>query len=217
MAAVTSAIIGGAGLAMSAYQAYQGNKNAQEGKDALANYKRQDLAESNPYKNLQISTVGSDLMREESSRNMATAMSGINNAGTRAIIGGTPRLVAEQNNVNRNIQKELDDQVARRNFAIAQDQTAIRDLQENREISDLAGIGQQIQTGRQDMWSGIRGMGSSAMSLAQSGVFNGTPQVEGVEGVESFLKPVGLTPTYTNSLIPKAPSLPSFFKSNPLG
>lgn len=177
MAAVTSAILGGAGLAMSAYQAYQGNKNTQQGRDALANYKRQDLAESNPYKTLPISTVGSDIMREDNQINSANAIDAMREGGSRGI-AMLPMLSAQNNQVNQETRAYLDNQINKRNYTIAQDQTAIRDLRENREISDLAGIGQQIQTGRQDMWSGIRGIGSSAMYAANNIDWNGDGQTQ---------------------------------------
>lgn len=211
MAAATAVAL--TGLAMAGYQAYQGHKNAQEGRDALADYKRQDLAKSNPYKNLQISTVGSDIMREDNQINSANAIDAMREGGSRGI-AMLPMLTARNNQANQETRAYLDNQVLKRDYAIAGDQTAIRDMQENRENADLAGIGQQIQVGRQDMWSGFRGMGNAAMWAAQNGAFEGTPQVE---GVESALKPVGLTPAYTNSLIPKAPSIPSFYKFNPLG
>jgi hypothetical protein len=175
MAAATAVAL--SGLALSGYQAYQGYKNNKDGKDALANYKRQNLAESNPYKNLQISTVGSDIMRQDNQINSANAIDAMREGGSRGI-AMLPMLSAQNNQANQETRAYLDNQVLKRDYAIAGDQTAIRDMQENRENADLAGIGQQIQTGRQNMWSGIRGMGNSAMYAANNIDWNGDGETQ---------------------------------------
>ena len=164
--ATATAIMGGLGLAKGIYDTVDGKRKEKARQAELDAYQRQELA--NTYKDMQISTIGSDAMREESSRNMATAMNSIGNAGTRAIIGATPRLVAEQNNVNRNIQKELDDQVIKRNYAIAGDDTRIQQMQEQRENADLAGLGNAIDVARQDANTGMNTMFNSIGTVASS-------------------------------------------------
>lgn len=167
MAVATSmAIMGGIGLAKGAYDTISSAKREKARQAELDAYQRQEL--TNAYKDMQISTIGSDAMREESSRNMATSMNTIGNAGTRAIIGATPKLVAEQNNVNINIQKELDDQVIKRNYAIAQDDAQIRGMQEQRENADLAGLGNAIDVARQDTNMGMNTMFNSIGTVASS-------------------------------------------------
>ena len=154
MAVATSmAIIGGLGLAKGAFDTIQAGKEKKQHQAELDAYQRQEL--TNKYKEMQISTIGSDMMRDESSKNMATAMNTIGNAGTRAIIGATPKLLAEQNDVAKTIQKGLDDQLMRKNYAIAQDDAQIRGMQEQREYQDLAGIGNAIDTARQDANTGM--------------------------------------------------------------
>ena len=75
---------------------------------------------------------------------------------------------AEQNDVDRNIQKGLDDQLIRKNYAIAQDDAQIRTMQEQREIGDLAGLGNAVDTARQDMNMGMNTALNGAMSIASS-------------------------------------------------
>lgn len=170
MAVATSmAIIGGLGLAKGVFDTIKAGKEKKQRQAELDAYQRQEL--TNAYKDMQISTIGSDAMREESSRNMATAMNTIGNAGTRAIIGATPKLVAEQNNVGRGIQKELDDQLIKKNYAIAQDDAQIRGLQEQRENADLAGLGNAIDTARQDMNMGLNTALNGAMTIG-AGIYN---------------------------------------------
>jgi hypothetical protein len=173
MAVATSmAIIGGLGLAKGIYDTVSASSDKKKRQAELDAFQRQDL--TNSYENMQISTIGSDVMREESSRNMATSMNTIGNAGTRAIIGATPKLVAERNNVGREIQKNLDDQVQKRNYAIAVDDGRIRDMQEQRDNADLAGLGNAINVANQDMNTG--------MNTALNGVMAGASSMTGTIG-----------------------------------
>ena len=165
MAAATATALIGRGLA--AFQAIDGMDQKRKAQNALQDYKRQNLDASNPYENIQISTVGTDIMREESQRNNANAVDALRNGGTRGV-AMIPQLVAGQNRQNQEIRAYLDDQINKRNYAIAGDQTAIRGMKEDRENADLAGLGQQMQTGRQDMWSGFRGLASAGMYAANN-------------------------------------------------
>ena len=201
MAAATATAILGGGLA--AYQAIDGA--SQKRKAQNQRYKRQDLDASNPYENIPISTVGSDIMTEQSQMNNANAVDALRNGGTRGI-AMIPQVVANSNRQNQEIRSYLDDQVTKRNYAIAGDKTAIRGMKEERENADLAGLGQQMQVGRQDMWNGFRRLGNTAMYAANNIDFSGSnPQVS---GVESYLKPSGLVsggnelklPNYSNIL-----------------
>ena len=206
--ATTTAIIGGLGLAKGIYDTASASKKEKARQAELDAYQRQEL--TNAYKDMQISTIGSDAMREESSRNIATAMNTVGNAGTRAIIGATPKLVAEQNDVNKNIQKELDDQVQKRNYAIAGDDAQIRSMQEQRENADLAGLGNAIDVARQDKNMGMNTMLNGAMTVASSIYDKETeerPQVEGVSsitpaGLAKFpAQTIGLQPTINSNMI----------------
>ena len=201
MAAATSmAIMGGLTLAKGASDTISASKRQKQAQADLDAYQRQEL--SNVYKDMQISTIGSDLMREESSRNIATAMNSIGNAGTRAIIGATPKLVAEQNNVDRAIQKDLDEQVQKRDYAIAGDDAQIRGMQEQREYQDLAGLGNAIDTARQDQNMGMNTMLNGVMSAASGisgSIGNSTPKVKPV----STLNPIGIQkPSFSKFELP---------------
>lgn len=214
MAAITSAAIGGAGLLMSGYQAYKGNQAKRQGQKDLQNYERQSLdsQKANPYRNLQVSTVGSDAMREENQRTTANTVDALRSGGTRGI-AMLPSVVAANNNANNEIRNYLDNQIINRNNLIAGDDVRLRAMMEARENADLAGIGNEIQVGRQDMWSGIRGMGNSAMALANSGVFDRSNAP--VDATENQLKPVTtVKPTIVNNQI-TAPKIPSFLGQQP--
>lgn len=170
MAVATSmAIIGGLGLAKGAFDTISAAKRQKQHQAELDSYQRQEL--TNAYKDMQLFTAGNDMMRDDASRNMATAMNTIGNAGTRAIIGATPKLLAEQNNANRELQKGIEDQQTKRAYAIAGDETRIRDMQEQRDNADLAGLGNAIDTARQDKNMGINTALNGAMTIG-AGIYN---------------------------------------------
>jgi hypothetical protein len=187
-AAITTTAIG-TGLA--AYQTYQGKENKRKGEKALRDYDRQDLDASNPYENIPISTVGSDLMREESQRTSANAIDAIRGMGSRGA-AYLPGIISANNTATRGARAYLDDQITKRNYAIAGDETAIRSMKENREEADLAGLGNQIQVGRQDMWSGLRGLGNSAIYGANNIDFSKENPV--VDPISGKIKTAGLKP-----------------------
>ena len=200
-AAVTSAVVGGAGLLMSGYQTIQGMKDRNAAKNAINNYDRQDLV--NPYKDVQISTVGTDLMREEAARTSANLIDLVSNAGQRAILSAVPKIQSNTNDMNREAQVTLDNQVQKREYAIAEGENNVMGMTEARENADLAGLGRQLEVGRQDMWSGIRGIGSSAMFALN----NYQPRERGIaEPVDNYIKPsgiVGYTPPLPTASLPK--------------
>lgn len=160
MAAITTAAIGVAGAG---YQILQGERQRKQAQDALNEYDRQEI--ENVYKDVPISTVGSDLMREETARTAATLTNAARETGTRGVLSSIPRIQSGINDANRESQRYLDDQVIRRNYAIADDERRIQGMTENRENADLAGIGQQLEVGRQNTFSGIRALGSNLSFL----------------------------------------------------
>lgn len=164
MAAVTTSVLG---LGMSGFQAWQGFDDKRKGQKALQDYNRQDLDQSNAYEDIAISTVGTDIMREEAQRSSANTVDALRNMGSRGA-AMLPGVLANDNRNNQEGRDYIDNQINKRSYAIAGDQTAIRGMKEDRENADLAGIGQQMQSGQQNMWSGIRGVGSSMMYAANN-------------------------------------------------
>lgn len=158
MAALTSAILG-AGLA--GYQIYEGAQQKKQAQAALDNYQRQEL--KNPYENIQISTIGSDLIRQESGRTTANLVDASRNAGIRGIMGNLPRIQAYNNLQNQEAQKYLDDQNIKRQYAIAGDETNLRQIREQRDFANISALGSQFNAGNIQMWDGIKGVGGALM------------------------------------------------------
>lgn len=191
MAAVTTAAIG---AASAGFQIYKGVQDSKKAKQALENFSPQEL--ENSYANMQISTLGSDYMREQSSINNANMVDAARNGGTRGIYGAIPQIVEAGNKANRETMNYLDKQVIERDYAIAGDQGAIRGIQENRDNASLEGIGNLMEVGRQNMFSGIRGAGAAAMYAANNIDFsNPTPDVSSIDN----LKPMGVN-TFKNAV-----------------
>tara|TARA_R110002012_G_scaffold304591_1_gene508162 strand:- start:9991 stop:10533 length:543 start_codon:yes stop_codon:yes gene_type:complete len=168
MGAATTAIIGGAmGLGQMA-SGIIGKSNAQKDLDNLEtpNY-------TNAYEDIEISTIGSDLIKEQGQMTTAGLIDFAKSGGTRLAAGMIPKIGAFNNEFNKEARKYLDDQVLNREYAIADDNTRLRQMEERRYLGELQGIGQAIQANRQDIWSGVRGFGSAAMYAGRNGLFEG--------------------------------------------
>lgn len=195
MAAVTTAAIS---IGVSGYMAYNAAEEKKEAKRAMNSYDRQDL--KNPFENVQISTVGSDLMREESGRTSANLVDAVRQGGDRAIISAIPKIQAYTNLENRDAQKYIDDQVLKREYAIAGDETNMRAMKENRDNANIAAISSQIDKADQDMWNGISGVASGISYGANSiQATSKPPTVREPVAPASTLKPAGAIPLAKNT------------------
>lgn len=177
MAAATA--IGLGGLALSGVQAIDGMNRSKKAQRELNNYERQEL--DNAFENVQISTMGADLMREEGARTTANLVDATQMGGARTVIGGIPRVVGASNEINREAAKMLDDQVQRREYAIAGDNARIEGITENRDIANINALSSQVEAGRQDMWSGF---GSALSSAAYMG--RGLKEIKGEDTGKGF-------------------------------
>lgn len=173
MAAVTGGVLA---AGMAAYTIANAEKQKRDAKRALNDYERQDL--TNAFEDMPISTVGSDFMREQADQLSAGLTDAARQGGSRTISAAIPQIVAATNDINREGQVYLDDQVNKRNYAIADDNTRIRGMKENRENADLAGIGQQLETSRQDSFNGMRGAYAALSSIGAN--YQPRPYVEAI-------------------------------------
>ncbi|WP_062057377.1 hypothetical protein [Aquimarina longa] len=161
MAAATTIVAGslmaGGGLA----KAFSGGAQARKYKNMIHNYDRQDL--TNLAQNIQLSTYGSDLIKNETALNTATIMNGVQQAGSRAIIGATGKIAGMGIEANQKAVLDLDKQQQKRQYAMYEEGARIRNMQEQRENSDLAGMGAMYEAGRQTMWGGIGDVAQAGM------------------------------------------------------
>ena len=191
MAAVTSLVIGGLAVATSGFQMINGMKETKQARNAAENFERQDL--ENVFQDMPISTVGSDLMREESGRTNASLVDASMSGGIRGVLGALPKIQAQTNNQNRQAQAELDGQFQDRNRLIANDNVRIQSMQEQRDNQELGGIGARMQAGREDTFNGMRGMVNGA-GLMASGLGSKSPEeTTGMEGEKVSTTAMGLS------------------------
>lgn len=176
MAAATTAVLG---LGMSAYQMVDGISREKKNQRALDDYERQEL--DNAFKEIQISTYGADLLREENARTSAGLIDSARQGGSRSIIGGIPRIVGATNQINQEAGRLIDGQVVNREYAIAGDNARIEGITENRDNQNINALSSQVQAGRQDFMSGMMGAASAAAYGAENIDFGGTSN-DGLQG-----------------------------------
>jgi len=148
-----AALAGGLGVVNGLSQMISGSKEKRAAQRALENYQRQQL--ENVQEGRTVSTLGSDLQREEQARLASTQVDALRGGGTRALVGGLGRVEAGNQRVNQQIGEDLDMQQKEIDAAIAQDQANIRGMQENRENADIAALSSQYMAAKQDQNTGI--------------------------------------------------------------
>jgi hypothetical protein len=136
----------GGQLGLGIYNAFEQSKNKLEAQRALEDYQRQELENSNVYKNMRIATMGTDLQKEEQARLASTQMDTLAGAGVRGVIGGTGRVQANSERVNNQIASDLERQQIERERLIASDNANIRSMIENREQNDINALSSQYNT-----------------------------------------------------------------------
>lgn len=121
---------------------FEGRRREKAAKEALENFNFTEL--ENVHEGRQVSTLGSDLVREENARISATGVDALRNAGTRGLIGGLGRVQQNNNLLNSRIAANLDEQQVAIDRDIANDNANIRRMRETRETNELQGIGQEL-------------------------------------------------------------------------
>ena len=158
MGVASAGISAGLGI----YQAIKGSKEQRDASRALNEYQRQQL--DNAYDNVQVSTRGADLQREEQARLASSQVDALQGAGTRALVSGLGRVETGNQRVNLGIGANLDEQQKAIDQMKAEDDVRIRMMQENREQNDINALSSQYQAGKQDanmgMGNAIQGFGS---------------------------------------------------------
>ena len=166
--------VGIASVGLGVFQAVKGASDAKKLKQEISDFDSQDL--NNPNKNIALSTLKSDQQTEANVRNFATANENLQRGGTRAIASTLPQL-SDSNILLQNLtSQDLSVQDSNRSLAIARGEERITDIREKREFNALQGLGQGLQSARQDTMSGINNIFSSSLGLfggEDGGVFGG--------------------------------------------
>lgn len=159
----------------------EGRKMQQAAQENIDKFEWQDP--QNAFRNNQVSTLGSDIQREESARGTATAVDALKAGGTRAIIGGVGQVVAQNNNVNKQIGANLDQQKKQIDLMASQDDVNIRNMIEKRQTDELAGYGAQLNAGMGMKYKGI-GDAINAVGAIGQGLTGGANKETSTGGEE---------------------------------
>lgn len=150
-----SAVAQGINTAVGIYNTVRSIGQEASAKRALNAYVRQDLKNSNVYKNTQVSTLGADLKREEQARLNVSQIEALQGGGVRALVGGLGRVVAGSQDINNQIGVNLDEQQKEIDRLKASDEATIRAMQEQREQNDINALSSQISGAQQGFQTGV--------------------------------------------------------------
>jgi hypothetical protein len=140
----------------------EGRKMQKKAQALIDDFEWQEL--KNPYKDLQVSTMGADLMKEQNARAVSTATQALRGAGTRGLVGGLATVQNQSNTMNKEIASNLDEQRKAIDFASAGEEGKIRDMMENRQANELAGYGQMLNVGMGMKYGGVSDMQASGQA-----------------------------------------------------
>jgi hypothetical protein len=144
MAVITGAAIA-AGTA--AYSISQSVKAAKEKKAAARAINEQVAPElTNAGDGLQVSTLGSDLQRQDQAQLAANQVQAAQEAGTRGVIGSVGKISAGNQRVLNQTAADLDEQQKQIDYFKAQDNANIRNLDEQRFKDKLAALSSQYNS-----------------------------------------------------------------------
>lgn len=175
--ATATAIALGVSAAASTAQAVSGASRASKAKKALENFQRQEL--KNVTEGMRVSTLGAEMQTQEAQRRFATGVEALRSGGVRGLVGGLGVMEQQQQQLQQQISADLDQQQQQIEQAKAQDEANIRLMTEQRESSQIAGLGAEMAAGRQQLNAGLTGLGQTALSAATMGLGAGAGEAAG--------------------------------------
>ena len=156
---VLAAITAGIGV----FQAVSGAKQAAEAKSDINSYKRQDLSDLS--KTIKLRTESQDFEAEQTDRTLAGTLDVLRQGGS---FTNATALANQAIESKRNIAKNIEQQRNRLDLLSLQERSNVRQLQEQRERDDLAGLGAQLASGQAQQAQGLSAIGSAALTAATS-------------------------------------------------
>jgi hypothetical protein len=184
--ATSTAIALGVAAAASTAQTVSGAVRTSRARKALENFQRQELR--NVTEGMRISTLGAELQTQEAQRRFATSVDALRAGGVRGLVGGLGAVEQQQQAAQQQIAAGLDVQQQRIEQIRAQDEANVRAMQEQRESSQIAGLGAEMAAGRQQVQAGLQGIGQTAIATATSMESFGQQSGEGVGDVVSGIQ-----------------------------
>lgn len=169
-ATAVSAGTGVLGAVTGGIQYFSEKSNQKKIAKEISNMK--DVPLTNVADGMQVSTLGSDLQKEQQAQLAATQTAALQDGGTRALLGGLGRVTANSQDVNANIAANLDQQQNQIEQIKAQDEESIRNIKEQRKNAKLAALSSQYNAASQNATQGIsnvvQGLGMAGNAFADS-------------------------------------------------
>ena len=169
-ATAVSAGAGALGAVTGGIQYFSGKANQKKIAREIANMKEVPL--TNVADGMQVSTLGSNLQKEQQAQLAATQTAALQDGGTRALLGGLGRVSANSQDVNATIAANLDQQKNQIEQIKAEDEANIRATKENRKNAKLAALSSQYNAASQNATQGvaniIQGAGMAGNALAST-------------------------------------------------
>ena len=162
MAVATGVIGAGTGLA----KFFEGRAMQKRAQNNIDNFKFEDL--TNSYKNLRVSTLGSDLQTEQANINTASNTQAMRAGGNRALVGGLGRQQAMNNTMNKEIAAGLDKQQTNIDFAAAGQDANNQQMMEKRQTDELAGYGAMLGAGQKAKYDGMTDMLNAGVAMGET-------------------------------------------------
>ena len=191
-------IAAGIGAVGGIAQAVSGFSQARRARQELEDYQRQELAPVTD--DLQVYTKGGEMRMQEAARIGSSAIDALSQGGSRLVATGLGNVVQGVDRVGQSVSVGYEDQQSRIDQFRVQDAMRIQQMQEQREMQDLAALSSQYQAGQQMLWSGIGSVaqaGISGLQMNQEANLNQAyiDSISGGGGASDLTKSLIQTPT----------------------
>jgi hypothetical protein len=175
MPAVTSTIVALGGIGLSAAQAIKGQQQMQQASKAAAQAASElkGIKEINPFKQVQVPTLGFNLAQESKAQGTAQALQSLQGAGAEGVIGGVGNIVQAGNEQDLQLAAQAQDAQFKRDAMQAEAESGIQARKQAREFELGAAQHEGAQAARAAAQtqrdSAIAGMFGSAGQALTSG------------------------------------------------
>ncbi|HEY6143731.1 MAG TPA: hypothetical protein VIV55_10005 [Flavobacterium sp.] len=170
MAAITGAVIAAGTAAYSISQSVKAAKEKKKAQDAIDRQHAPEL--QNAGEDLRVSTLGSDIERQDQAQLAANQVQAAQEAGTRGVVGSVGKIAAGNQAVGQRISANLDQQQKEIDYYKAQDEVNLRGIRETRYKDKLAALSSQYNAANQNqqqfMGNGLQALGSGASNYAST-------------------------------------------------
>jgi hypothetical protein len=172
MAGITSTLVAGAGLALNAYQTYQGVQQEEAAAKSAADIGAQQkmLAEQNRVAGVQVPQLGYQLAQQSGAQRTANQVEALQGAGAAALLGGLPGVGQQGTAQDLQLAAQLDQAKYERDTFVAQQEQAMqaRKIAQQNDFlsSQLQGAQMARAQGQANINAGITGAAGTIGSLA---------------------------------------------------